>query len=150
MSSRSTPSERRAETWRFVATTYFDPVSSGCCSAERCGSGLRSLARAVVGFWTSQIGGCEDRCFSDRVTELASTRPLYIRDRDWVGGVVVVETMGVENPFPPPPSRVTLFPRSRVSSTTDNINISFESNLFSLPNPLPLPHETTPNMCINA
>lgn len=67
--------------------------------------GVASLAR-VVGPFLGEQGACEDRCFSDRVTELASTRPLYIRDRDWVGGVVVVETMGVENPhspFPLPP-----------------------------------------------
>lgn len=105
--------------------------------------------RVLIGRWFFGRA-CEDRCFSDRVTELASTRPLYIRDRDWVGGgvvvVVVVETMGVENPHPPSPlSRVTLFPRSRVSSTTDIIYFheSLESRLFFSqlpppPSPLPL------------
>lgn len=116
--------------------------------------GVASLAR-VIGPFLGEQGACEDRCFSDRVTELASTRPLYIRDRDWVGGVVVVETMGVENPHSlSPRSQVTLFPRSRVSSTAD-INISTLSNqsfLFfsssssssSSPLPsLPAPHGTT-------
>lgn len=95
---------------------------------RRCRSGLRRWLEWLVGFLGEQ-GACEDRCFSDRVTELASTRPLYIRDRDWVGGVVVVETMGVENPHPPFPHEslsfhdhafrpppILIFPRSRIKA----------------------------------
>lgn len=49
--------------------------------------------RDAIRGWSVSVGrlflvsSCENRCFSGRVTELASTRPLYIRDRDWVGGV---------------------------------------------------------------
>lgn len=42
----------------------------------------------------------EDRCFGGRVTELASTRPLYIGDGDWVGGVGGGNASGGGKPTP--------------------------------------------------
>ncbi|KAK9293819.1 hypothetical protein QLX08_011317 [Tetragonisca angustula] len=42
----------------------------------------------------------EDRCFGGRVTELASTRPLYIGDGDWVGGVGGGNALGGGKPTP--------------------------------------------------